>query len=222
MQESLAAPFYELSNDVFPVSAEHGYGIDDADSNRSRRISKPRRSLGRKKRPPARSADKQPDQRRDHRAAQRREIDDAESAGGRRALHRFRHSGNDARRRGHDRRARRAHVPLRGYGRDSPQGQDETRRRKIERDHGAAAPRTGRRRAADRGCEPGSDGERRQHRRLCRGVRPLGDHRDEQVGPGARSRRGKGRARIGKAGKQSRTWWRHARASTLPWCARKR
>jgi GTP-binding protein len=28
MQESLAAPFYELSNDVFPVSAEHGYGID--------------------------------------------------------------------------------------------------------------------------------------------------------------------------------------------------
>src|SRR5580698_10037468 len=29
MQESLAAPFYELSNDVFPVSAEHGYGIDN-------------------------------------------------------------------------------------------------------------------------------------------------------------------------------------------------
>ncbi|HEV2521598.1 MAG TPA: ribosome biogenesis GTPase Der [Candidatus Acidoferrales bacterium] len=28
MQESLAAPFYELSNEVFPVSAEHGYGID--------------------------------------------------------------------------------------------------------------------------------------------------------------------------------------------------
>ena len=27
-QESLAAPFYELSNDVFPVSSEHGYGID--------------------------------------------------------------------------------------------------------------------------------------------------------------------------------------------------
>src|SRR5579872_5360567 len=29
MQESLAAPFYELSNDVLPVSAEHGYGIDE-------------------------------------------------------------------------------------------------------------------------------------------------------------------------------------------------
>ena len=29
MQESLAAPFYELSNDVFPVSAEHGYGFDN-------------------------------------------------------------------------------------------------------------------------------------------------------------------------------------------------
>ena len=29
MQESLAAPFYELSNDVFPVSAEHGYGFDE-------------------------------------------------------------------------------------------------------------------------------------------------------------------------------------------------
>src|SRR6266852_5159248 len=29
MQESLAAPFYELSNDVFPVSAEHGYGVDE-------------------------------------------------------------------------------------------------------------------------------------------------------------------------------------------------
>ncbi len=29
MQESLAAPFYEISNDVFPVSAEHGYGIDE-------------------------------------------------------------------------------------------------------------------------------------------------------------------------------------------------
>ncbi len=29
MQESLAAPFYELSNHVFPVSAEHGYGIDE-------------------------------------------------------------------------------------------------------------------------------------------------------------------------------------------------
>lgn len=28
MQESLAAPFYELSKEVFPVSAEHGYGID--------------------------------------------------------------------------------------------------------------------------------------------------------------------------------------------------
>ena len=28
MQESLAAPFYGLSNEVFPVSAEHGYGID--------------------------------------------------------------------------------------------------------------------------------------------------------------------------------------------------
>jgi GTP-binding protein len=28
MQESLAAPFYELSNEVFPVSAEHGYGVD--------------------------------------------------------------------------------------------------------------------------------------------------------------------------------------------------
>jgi GTP-binding protein len=29
MQESLAAPFYELSNDVFSVSAEHGYGFDE-------------------------------------------------------------------------------------------------------------------------------------------------------------------------------------------------
>jgi len=29
MQESLAAPFYELSREVFPVSAEHGYGIDE-------------------------------------------------------------------------------------------------------------------------------------------------------------------------------------------------
>jgi GTPase len=28
MQESLAAPFYELSKEVFPVSSEHGYGID--------------------------------------------------------------------------------------------------------------------------------------------------------------------------------------------------
>lgn len=28
MQESLAAPFYKLSNVVFPVSAEHGYGMD--------------------------------------------------------------------------------------------------------------------------------------------------------------------------------------------------
>ena len=28
MQESLAAPFYELANEIFPVSAEHGYGID--------------------------------------------------------------------------------------------------------------------------------------------------------------------------------------------------
>jgi GTP-binding protein len=28
MQESLAAPFYAISNDVFPVSAEHGYGFD--------------------------------------------------------------------------------------------------------------------------------------------------------------------------------------------------
>jgi GTPase len=28
MQESLAAPFYELSKDVYPVSAEHGYGFD--------------------------------------------------------------------------------------------------------------------------------------------------------------------------------------------------
>jgi GTP-binding protein len=29
MQESFAAPFYELSNDVFSVSAEHGYGFDE-------------------------------------------------------------------------------------------------------------------------------------------------------------------------------------------------
>jgi GTPase len=28
MQESLAAPFYEISSEVFPVSSEHGYGID--------------------------------------------------------------------------------------------------------------------------------------------------------------------------------------------------
>lgn len=28
MQESLAAPFYALSKEVFPVSAEHGYGFD--------------------------------------------------------------------------------------------------------------------------------------------------------------------------------------------------
>jgi GTP-binding protein len=28
MQESLAAPFYQISSDVFPVSAEHGYGFD--------------------------------------------------------------------------------------------------------------------------------------------------------------------------------------------------
>jgi GTP-binding protein len=28
MQESLAAPFYGLSSEVFPVSSEHGYGID--------------------------------------------------------------------------------------------------------------------------------------------------------------------------------------------------
>src|SRR6202142_906995 len=28
MQESLAAPFYALSNEVYSVSAEHGYGID--------------------------------------------------------------------------------------------------------------------------------------------------------------------------------------------------
>jgi GTP-binding protein len=28
MQELLAAVFYELSNEVFPVSAEHGYGVD--------------------------------------------------------------------------------------------------------------------------------------------------------------------------------------------------
>src|SRR5665213_3367368 len=29
MQESLAAPFYELSKEVFPISAEHGYGFDN-------------------------------------------------------------------------------------------------------------------------------------------------------------------------------------------------
>ena len=29
MQESLTAPFYELSKDVFPISAEHGYGFDE-------------------------------------------------------------------------------------------------------------------------------------------------------------------------------------------------
>ena len=29
MQESLTAPFYALSSDVFPVSAEHGYGMDE-------------------------------------------------------------------------------------------------------------------------------------------------------------------------------------------------
>jgi len=29
MQESLTAPFYELSNNVLPVSAEHGYGFDE-------------------------------------------------------------------------------------------------------------------------------------------------------------------------------------------------
>jgi GTPase len=28
MQEVLAAPFYELSNEVYPASAEHGYGVD--------------------------------------------------------------------------------------------------------------------------------------------------------------------------------------------------
>ncbi len=96
MQESLAAPFYELSNDVFPVSAEHGYGIDELLDAITARLDPGRACTGRTGRAGS-------NQRRDHRPAQRREIDDAQSPGGRGALDRVRHSGNDARRRGHHR-----------------------------------------------------------------------------------------------------------------------
>jgi GTP-binding protein len=42
MQESLAAPFYALSNDVFPVSAEHGYGFDNLLEAITERLGEPK------------------------------------------------------------------------------------------------------------------------------------------------------------------------------------
>ena len=52
----------------------------------------------------------------------------------------------------------------------------------------------------------GVTAQRRQHRGLRGAVRPLGDHRDEQVGPGAGSRGGKSRARTGTCRRRNRTW----------------
>ncbi len=108
MQESLAAPFYGLSNDVFPVSAEHGYGFDTLLESITNSDGLHRRRPGF-----ARGGGcSRPDQRCNHRSSQCREIDDAQPAGRRGALDRLRYARNDARRRGHNRAARGAHVPV--------------------------------------------------------------------------------------------------------------
>ena len=133
-QLALAAPFYELGEEVFPVSSEHGFGVDDLLDSLTADF-----PSGAAPAAPARN------QYRHHRPAQRRQIHAAESHGRRRALDCFARARHHARRRRYGRRARRQNVPLSRHRRHPPQRQDASRRGKAERGHGAPPSRTRRR-----------------------------------------------------------------------------
>ena len=92
-----------------------------------------------------------------------------------------------ARRGGRIDRARWPGVPLHRHRRHSPQGQDRADGREAVGGDGAQASGRRRRRAdLDRRDRRGHV-ERCDHRRLRARERPLGDHRHQQVGPGART-----------------------------------
>ena len=84
-------------------------------------------------------------------------------------------------------------LPLRRYRRHPPQGQDQNDGRKALRHHGAQAPGSGRRFAAADRRDRRRDQHRRQHRRLRARGRPVGHHRDQQVGPDDHARRTDGK-----------------------------
>ena len=78
-----------------------------------------------------------------------------------------RYCGDDARRGGRDRGAEGAPVPVRGYGGDPAQGQDEDDGGEAERHHGAEAPGGGGCELAGDRCGGGGDEYRREYRRVC-------------------------------------------------------
>ena len=210
-QAELAAQFYELGDEIFPISAEHGFGARyaarRADAGFSARRVR-RSQAGR--------------QYRDYRPAERGQIDAAEPARGRGAVDCVAGGRHDARHGGHSRRAARQIVPIPRYRRNSPQGQDEADRRKAERDHGAEASGARRCGAAGRGCVGRRDVARRDHRELRGAVGPIRDHRDEQMGPRARSGAGKSRPGRKSTAAKSRAKARIRRnffRTTSRWCA---
>ena len=112
-----SAPFYELGDEVFPISAEHGFGVDVLLDAVTEEIPK---------------GEPEPEtpyvNHRHHRPTQRREIHAAQSARRRGTLHRIRRAGNHSRRGRHRRRTPRQSLSFPRYRRNPAQRQNEAHR----------------------------------------------------------------------------------------------